>query len=78
MAVLLLGARPFGLHGVYGPGLTPATQDFRADDLDDAQALTRAYASLGGESSPVIYMDFFGYLQAWTAMKQHYTTVGSS
>jgi leukotriene-A4 hydrolase len=49
---------------VYEPGLPPVTQEFRTDELDDAQALARAFATLGGESSPVNYADFFGYFSA--------------
>jgi leukotriene-A4 hydrolase len=49
---------------VYGPGLPPVAQDFRTDELDEAQALARDYASLEGESSPENFNDYFGYFSA--------------
>jgi leukotriene-A4 hydrolase len=49
---------------VYEPGLPPVAQDFRTDELDDAQALARQYVSLGGMSSPENSFEFFGYFTA--------------
>jgi leukotriene-A4 hydrolase len=46
---------------VYDPGVPPVAQDFRTDELDEAQALAREYASLGGASSPANFSDYFGY-----------------
>jgi leukotriene-A4 hydrolase len=49
---------------VYEPDLPPVAQDFRTDELDEAQALEREYVSLGGISSPENFNDFFGYFTA--------------